>query len=247
MTTRHTERGNALWIILLSIALLGAITAMFARSGGTSDDTGDYERNSIIASDIMRYAAGLENAVQNLLNRGCSENDISFYYADEPYNSPGDYTNPSGRAECEVFGANGAGMAYKTIPASWRAVSGNYAARSHFAAGLCVNGVGTGTTSCNASQTELRLIISGLTKSLCMTINDRLGIENPGDNPPSDEDNAPAFTGAFPTPISSPASILGDDGTASALPLKGKSAGCLMDNAGSTENQYLFYHVLIAR
>ena len=242
------QNGNALWVILIAIALLGAITAMFARSGGTSDDTGDYEQNSIAVSEIMRYAAGLETAVQNLLGRGCSENDISFYYAGEPYNVPGDYTNPAARTECEIFGMNGAGIAYKNIPAGWRAVTGNYAARSHFAAGHCVNGIGTGPgTTCNVSQTELRLVIGGLTKSLCLAINDRLGIANTGGNPPSDEDSVPAFIGSYTPASGGTGGVIGDDSTAAALPLKGRSAGCLMDDSGSTANQYFFYHVLISR
>ena len=74
------QNGNALWFILLAIALLGLLTAVMTRSSGTDNDTGSYEKNQIAANEILQYAKSIENAVQNLLARGCSENDISFWH-----------------------------------------------------------------------------------------------------------------------------------------------------------------------
>ncbi len=246
---KNKQSGNVLFMILIAIFLLGGLTVLMSRTSGTSDDTGGAEQVSIQASELFKYASGLQAAVQSLASQqGCSENEISFYYASEPFGSPADYTNPNSTASCEVFGAQGAGLTYKTIPAAWRTITGNYAARSHFASGQCVNGIGTGSgTTCSTATTELRFIALGLTKELCLAINNRLGITNPSGNPPEDEDYVAPFVGTYTPGNTGLTGVIGDDSTASAVPLKGKKAGCLMDTAGSTSGQYFFYHVLLAR
>jgi hypothetical protein len=108
-----SEKGNALIFILIAIALLGLLTVTLSRSGDSTNDSGDYEQNQIAASEILSYAKSIENAVQMLLARGCSENDISF-----ENNVVAGYTNPNAPTDnsCHVFDVAGAGMTYQSTP-----------------------------------------------------------------------------------------------------------------------------------
>lgn len=101
------QNGNALIFILIAIALLGLLTVTLSRSGDSTNDTGDFEQNQIVASEILTYAKSIENAVQMLLSRGCGENDISF-----ENNIVAGYTNPPDTPPCKIFDAAGAGMTY---------------------------------------------------------------------------------------------------------------------------------------
>jgi hypothetical protein len=248
MSPRQTQSGNILWLVLISIALLGALTAMFARSSGTSDDTGKYERDAIHATSLMRYGAGLDSAVQNLLARGCSENELSFWYIGDDTNgngaddagdvshnstSPGDYS-------CHIFHQNGAGI---TVPNFSDSLYADVSQKRHIIdANHCIQGIGT-SSPCTSSAVELTLSIFPLTKSLCMAINNMVGADNPSDAPPTESSSPTAFTGTYgPGSIT----IIGD-ASHTAASLGGKKSGCYQDDNGYSANMYIFYYAIMAR
>lgn len=239
-----TQRGNALWMILLAIALLGGLTAMFARSSSTSDDTGDYERNSIAASEIMRYAKSLEIGVQNLITRGCSENDISFWNdsnGDGTENGSDDYYNanaPSDRS-CHVFWPEGAGLTPMTPKADWldasKSALGNYGNYTYAVAQMA--GVNSTTDPLVSTDMELVLILPYLKKSTCQGINATLDIPPAGTDVLSDGfvSTINKFTGSYPTGA----------GTTLANFDEARSAGCLKNTNPTSE--YTFFSAILAR
>ena len=106
------EDGNAIWFILLAVALLGFLTSVISRSTSSVDQTGSAEDNRVRVSSTIKYAQGVELAVQNLrLNNGCSENEISFESGDfeeyENNNAPEDM-------QCHVFSRKGGALNWKT-------------------------------------------------------------------------------------------------------------------------------------
>src|SRR5262245_7145714 len=108
-----SQSGNALWFILIAIVLLGALTMLLTRSGSTSSQSGNVERLRITASQILRYAKGLESAVDQMKTRGVSENEISFQNSTTATN----YTNATcTRTDCKVFDVGGGGQDYKAAP-----------------------------------------------------------------------------------------------------------------------------------
>lgn len=243
------QNGNALWMILIAIALLGAITAMFTRSGGTSDDTGDFEQNSIAASEIMRYATSLEFGAQNLLNRGCSENDISFWNdsnGDGTENGSDDFYNansPKNRS-CHMFYAAGAGLPPPSVKTAWLDTSQSAAYRYKqylFSGGIVIVNLPQET-----EEPELVYLVPYISKALCSAINQRLGISSiPLDHSVFTNHPAYLFKGSY--------SVLlryGDDGatyTDNAL-IQGRPTLCIQSvSAAPVENTYHFYHTLLAR
>ena len=75
---KSNEKGNALWFILVAIVLLTSLTILLTRSGSSVNQSGDFERLQIQASQLLRYAKGVEEAVRTMQTRGISESDISF-------------------------------------------------------------------------------------------------------------------------------------------------------------------------
>src|SRR5688572_13950247 len=106
--------GNALIFILIAIFLLAGLTVLLSRTGSQSEDTGGTEQIRIQASEILKYASGIQNAVQMLRNRGCSENTLSFWNKDTNTsggeNTGDDYYNASAltNKSCHVFNPAGA-------------------------------------------------------------------------------------------------------------------------------------------
>lgn len=239
-----TQRGNALWMILLAIALLGGLTAMFARSSSTSDDTGDYERNSIAASEILRYAKSLEIGVQNLITRGCSENDISFWNdsnGDGVENSSDDYYNsrsPSDKS-CHVFMAQGAGLAQQNARTQWfvpsYSSSTNYGNYTFAVAQMA--GVNSTTDPLGSTDMELVVILPYISKSVCQAINVSLGIPMNGNDILSDGfvSTINKFTGTYPT----------GSGTTLANFDVARNAGCLKNTNATGE--YTFFSAILPR
>lgn len=197
---RPTENGNALWFILIAIILLGLLTAMMTRSGGNTNDTGDYERLSIKANEIINFGRSLGNGIQMLLSRGCSENEISF--EDPLLATQGDYSdhsNPNSPPDfsCHIFRPEGAGLTY------WITSDIGIYDTSGPVTEFYINASGWWhPDSPNAPVTDWAMILSNLTKEACMAINNALGVTNPsGDAPDATAESVGGtnFRGNFST------------------------------------------------
>lgn len=255
------QNGNALWFILLAIALLGLLTAVMTRSSGTDNDTGSYEKNQIAANEILQYAKSIENAVQNLLARGCSENDISFWHDSDDNGTEDagdDYYNANSPTDhsCHVFEPEGAGLTW--LPAKNGLLDSTLSGHLHYGDWLItgnvhVNGFGTeapSVSNCGASITrctELVISLNFVKYGLCQSINNVTGLKSSTGEPIIDsgssigEASHTEFTGSF--------SAIHEMGTA--IPASdnysGESTGCVEVDTDPGPGSYTFYHVLHAR
>lgn len=221
--TRHNERGNALWFILLAIVLLAGLTVLMSRSSSTTDEAGDFERAQIKASEVMRVAKDFELGTQRLKSQGCSENELNFDYAPAVTG----YENTT-RADgsCDLFNGNGAGLV-------WREPPPEMSSSTWFISGE--NRVeDVGCDSAADRCVDLIVMLPNVSLSGCLRINTLLGVTNPAGAPPADNDIelATKFQGTF-----------NDSEEISATELAGKPSGCF--DAGS--GNYVFYHTLIKR
>ncbi|MCB1783915.1 MAG: hypothetical protein KDI13_07950 [Alphaproteobacteria bacterium] len=240
------ERGNALFFILIAVALLGLLTATLTRNSSTVDQAGDFEQTRISASKILNTAKSIENAVQELQSRGCSENDISFENT-----TVSGYTNAGSPSDgsCSVFETNGTGLTYQTPKTGWldtsKSAQSNYG-EWVFTANNYVVGVGTGTdTSGDAtpSNKDLIVILPYISSTLCAAVNDLVGVTNPSGAPPTNVTTSgltPKYTGTF----SAGDHIKDTSGTDA---LNGKESGCFEGGGIPASGTYHFYQVLIAR
>lgn len=222
------ESGNALWFILIAIALLAALTVAITRSSDTTSQNGNVERQRIEGSDIMRYAASIQQAVEQMRLRGLSENEISF---ENGFVSG--YANPRCTDNgCKVFHVEGGGITFQSA-------GSNASAQPWLFTGAdSVAGVGEdGTGETSSEDNELLVILPGISQGLCGRINTELGIAGiPQDT--ANADVATMYTGTFPN-----GRVVENMG--------GKKTGCfegnLDDGGGNISGTYYFYHTLIQR
>ena len=203
MRDRDSERGNVLWFLMIGVALLAAITMVVSRGGSSTDQTGDYEQRSIQASQILRYARGIEATVQRMKLNGVSENDISF----ENSVSTTDYTNANcGTDDCMVFEAAGGGQNYMAPKAAWLDSANSaedYYGDWLFTGSSCIPDVGNGGNLCifSSSTLELMIILPYIKLDLCKQLNILAKASVTTGNPPQDADSAWAasseFTGTY--------------------------------------------------
>lgn len=220
--SRHSERGNALWFILIAIVLIGLLTAVLSRSGSNVDQTGSVEQQRIKISQMMRYVKGLETAVQTMKMTGISENDLSFYQDlnndgnDSSSPDAGEYYNANCTSNnCLIFHVEGGGITPQDPPsgistsgADWKYVATN-------------NVLNVGTDAA-----DLILVLEDINDSYCTQINRVLDVTQGADDADIDFTD---FDGSY-----SDTETIDNSG--------GQSAGCQ-----SSGGNNFFYQVLVVR
>ncbi|HOO81509.1 MAG TPA: hypothetical protein PK513_03295 [Alphaproteobacteria bacterium] len=248
---RYSETGNVLFIILLAIVLIGALTAAIQSSNRSEGSNIDAETLVIRASEVQRYASELERAVTFIMQNGASESDLRFAHPD----AHSDYGDLSADADPsdQVFHVSGGGASYRAAPGGI-----NDGSAWEFYAGTHIPGMGT------ASRAELIAVLPNVTQAFCNKINEindqPLSLPNPP-GPPEDT-GASAASGSDPgaclnigalgrfndtrqfyTTINTvdETTFTQDPNTGAAVPAPQACVKCAI---GPT---YHFYHVLLAR
>lgn len=231
MKQRNTEKGSALFIILIGIVLFAALSFVVAQMfRGQSSTNLTREKVQLSASEMLEYANGLRAAVQNMkISNGCTDTDISF----ENAIVTGYAHSPATRDACMIFNQSGGGMAYVEPQEVW--LDSNHASDTKYGEYVMlrsfkVNGLGS-------EEADLAVALNYVQKEICLELNTHLDITNPSNNPPKNVDDlhtTEIFTGAY-------------DSTSDAVDaaqLNGKPMGCVQSADGSNN---VFYQVLIAR
>lgn len=240
------QDGNALFLILIAVALFAALSYAITSSGRGGGNI-DRETNKIAAAQILDSANALQRAVQKLqILNGCSDTQLSF-----ENDTVAGYTNtgdPRGDETCHIFKSDGAGLA-------WPQIKGLDDTNINISGRNGVSFLGLPETPSGRCYSEVNkepcaeLIVFyniGPNKELCMELNDAVGVANPG--------GAPEENGGWPTIIKFQGVY---DGTHNASRLNDNAAvapenrnnnlysGCSLIHDTSTN--YNFYHVLKAR
>ena len=244
------QAGNALFIILVTIVLLGLLTYTVTQSSDVLDQNADSQNAYLSASEMLKYAGRVKTGVERLmLVKGCAFNEMSFDYADRNnYNTSGYYLNANSPDEgtCDVFGENGGNVPYEIPPSAAQAQGGDeYNVQNH----IEVAGVGSSGAS------DL-MLVTFVTEDICYNVNRILGIDNPSGVPPEFSAAAsfsiPATaTESFPdfttnsNGLNTPDIEIGGDAGTEADELAGKKAGCFL--ASNSLDKYIFYYVLVGK
>lgn len=227
------ERGNALFLILIGIALFAGL--LFAISQGRNDQrtmlTG--EEGRLKASEMLQYGNSLRVVVDKMIslqnveetNTGGRGILFSASGADAAYGVP--ETQP----RTELFSASGGGAVYARVPDG----ACSSACAYEFTGQFNILGVGS------ASKYELAMVVLDVDPVICKQINK---IQNTGWSsiPTEDEVTLTRFSGTN----------YGDTGGGNSVSLTGAGnimsglrSFCYQESAGSGRN--VFVHVLRAR
>ena len=225
---RHTEQGNALFYILIAVALLAALSYSVANSGRGNVAQLNEDRARLYANELIEYASNIGNAVAQLRLRGCTDTEISF-----ENNVVAGYTNGTNTA-CQIFHPNGGGVVY-TIPNENMTTGLEWG----FSGSRYIDDVGSWSAT-PAERAELYMGIAGLPQEVCTAINNLVDVSNPSGTPPVGQNAgfSAKFVGTYDggNRIVNPADA-GYDATV------GKLAFCLEQ----ADAQNAFVKVLIAR
>lgn len=173
-STRTTaQAGNALFLILIAVALFAALSYAVTTSSRGSGSI-EKEQSVIYAAQITEFGATLRSAITRTVLSGTDLSDLRFAHADlhADYGTPG--TDPGN----EVFHPSGGGVSYRDAPAGSQTAGEAWL----FNGSNAVVDIG-----CNWSGIECRdliAILPNITKDICLQINRQLGVQNPSGDPP---------------------------------------------------------------
>ncbi len=231
--TKSSQEGNALWFILIVVALFGALTAALSRNTGTVNQAGNIEQSRVVASSILRYTTSIETAIQRMMMEGLSESDLDFSAIDS------DYENANCTDDhCKVFKTRGGGIPYRSLPSvisenteqDWVVSAQN---RVYLA----------GCDDAHNGCTELLLIAPDVPQTLCLQINAMQGITNPNGAPPQMGSFLinEKYNGTYTSAINS-YTLGGDNSSTKATEVQGRNAACI-----ESSGKYYFYQLLLSR
>ncbi len=156
---KHGESGNVLFMVLIAVVLIGALTAAIQMTGRQEGTHIDRETLIIRASEVQRYASELERAVMFIMQQNTkSEVDIRFAHPD----ANADYGDLSADADPtdQVFHKNGGAANYREPPAGI-----NDGSAWEFYAGTSLPQVGS-------DKADLVAVLPNVTQAFCQKINE---------------------------------------------------------------------------
>lgn len=232
------ESGNVLFLILIAVALFAALSYAITNTSRSGGDV-NREKLELLASEIVQYAAQLEQGVRSIsVLEGCADESISFHLSGNP--DLAGYEHGAETDNCRVFHPQGGNVYFDNPP-----VNVNDGSDYFFYGGACVPGIGLGTGSCasdSADNEELIMFLPNITLTACQIINEKMDLTARGAPPPQDQANA-FDTGAPYTGSFSEGNAIADAGGV----LEGKFGGCFEGGGTPAAGTYHFYQVLRAR
>lgn len=229
----HPEAGSAIIYVFLGIILFVALALTFGRSLDTSQSSTAKNSGAIKASEISSYASDIQRAVDKLLLKGCSINDLNFYASH--YTVASISANPSAPPDksCDIFAPEGGKLTWKTCPDPQMCSDPYLYAYS-------IVGY-TGVTGIGAQQSDLVLLVL-VSKDTCEAINKSRGL--PTTDLPGTTVGTSFYTGTF-----NYTSMLPWNGAGTYAPFEKTTSGCIYARnymiAWGGE-YYVYYHVLAA-
>lgn len=243
---RIHEKGNMLFMILIAVVLIGLVTAAIQSSSRPEGSNIDKETLAIRASEVQRYASQLETGIKFIVQQNAvSESDIRFSHPDA-HTDYGDLS-ADGDPTDQMFHRLGGAAVYQAPPDGI-----NDGSAWEFYAGTDLPQVGS-------SRADLVALLPNVTQDFCNKINE---INAQSSQQPVDSGNASAVgndpgscihigslgrvndTRQFYDSPATPNTF--NEATMTSMPSLQGCVQCEM-NGASTEDEYHFYHVLLAR
>lgn len=234
-----TEKGNALFLILIAVALFAALSYAVTKSSRSGKTDISQDKANIVASAVLGYGAGIKNAVTRVkISNSCTDEQLNFYTPLHWY----DYTNPSAPSskKCNIFDSAGGNTVYQKPEALLRISQVMTASDvvEHFIGNTDIPQIGTNCAAAACSDLYFVLSINenipGAAR-ICKALNRQLRLANP-DTEISVSGGIwgwPPFVGTFTNP-----------GGAIDNKLSNVQSMCYHDTVNPF---YTYYQVLVAR
>ncbi len=103
-----SQRGNALFLILIAVILFAALSYAITQSNRSSGNTSS-EVNLTASTSVVEYASAISSGIMRMTLRGVSPSQISFVSPDKPA-----FSDPD-EVPYNIFHPNGGGVAYQNV------------------------------------------------------------------------------------------------------------------------------------
>lgn len=255
VTRDNKQSGNVLFLILIAVALFAALSFAMTYSSRSGAGNANRETLNVAISDVLNHFTQVRTAVQRLiLTGGCDEKSVRFWHESRlGATNAGRYGDGSDTA-CEIYHPNGGSVPYRTRPMSLETSDLNeFAVISNR-----IQDIGTtnNTLDSDGQNTAADLLIFiNVPRDACIIANEKLGVENPGGNPPqytisttstfrAQSNNNALFPSASTGGYAGAGGVTLGSGSSVVPELRGKSSGCFHH---TIDNYYTLYSVLIER
>lgn len=160
---RLKERGNAMFLVLIGVALFAALIFAIAGDRGDLQGTLGEEEARLVASEMIQYGDSLRLITAKMLRVGgvADTNTAGHGILFSAQSAHADYGVAGAQPTTEIFHASGGGASYQAPPAGACPAACAY----EFTGQLNITGVET------ASKYELAMILSGVDSKVCQYIN----------------------------------------------------------------------------
>lgn len=239
--SKESEKGNALFLILIAVALFAALSYAVTQSGRSSG-TIDRETALIAASQITQYPATLETAITRMIITGVQASEVHFDH--DVYNSD---ANSDVEDEGNVFKSEGGGVTRSTPPSNIGKAQGDWPEQGNLvdntwgykdvtdsANGYYIEDVGTND---DVSGRDAFAYLHDIAYGVCEQINKGLDLDT---DPVPFQDTAVDYSLGSGVGSAGPASTGGSANTISAIPES--PFGCFRNG---NNGPYDYYHALI--
>lgn len=233
------ERGNALFLILIAVALFAALSYAVTQSGRGSG-TVDKETALIAAAQTTQYPAALRSTITRMVITGTATTAIDF---------------TTGNGTAKVFGSSGGNAVFQTPPNNIGTASGEGQAMggtltastwgfkdvSHANRGYFVLGVGT---DAGVGGREILAYLHDITLAVCEQINKGLGLTTTPETQSTAVDltlNSGKGADATAADASAAAAGTGTTNVYAASNSSGRAFACIRNGA----TLYDYYHALV--
>lgn len=241
----NNQQGNVLFLILIAVALFAALSFAATQTLRNSPKDTQNESQKIRSAELTQYPTFIGEAVMRMKFAGIDDSDICFDSDQWPNNNY--YHAGCDDPKTNIFLSTGGGTSW--TPASEGANNGEL---WYITGQSCVIGLGKNQDEdCNADSSsdseEIIMFLPNITRSLCLEINEKLNIRNPGGNPPK------AAGDLWPSGMPEFAGNFADGGRVDSLGsgdvniLAGQSFGCVEGGGNPPAGTYAYFHVLLRR
>ena len=115
-----SQRGNALFLILIAVALFAALSYAVTNSGRGGSGI-DKEQAEIAAAQILQYISSIDTAIQRMrVINGCGESEFNFettlYETNSGTQMNSANSNAPADGSCDIFDSTISGVTAEVLP-----------------------------------------------------------------------------------------------------------------------------------
>ena len=226
------QQGNTLFIIFITIALFGVLSAAIWNSSLQSNYDLDDDARTISLAKYAQKLGHMRDAILRLKTvNECSDTEISFAYDsdnDGDVDASDDYWNAASSTDCYVFHPDGGQMSFPSLPNNV-----NDGSEIVITAANQIESAGT-------TAHELYIIIPKLTLESCNELNARFGASTNADGSPIVEGSNFTTTNKFTGSFGSSGAVNNANGEAEICMQATK-----VNTVDVTGDEYYFFYTLI--